>query len=279
VKGLIELASYLFHLYSKGASFFSRIYLPAPFNVLLLNLYAEKFGVNLDEAELPLERYHSLYSFFTRRLKEGVRTFSPNPLIISSPCDGVIRDSGRIEGGMLLQAKRHRYTLSELIGGENAEEFENGVYITHYLRPGDYHRFHYPVSGTVKKIIYYPGTIFPVNPSAEKKIPGLYALNERVVVIIESKYGKVALAIVGASAVGEIHINLLPSLVTNRLFGKRKLEFSLNERVRKGEELGFFGMGSTIISIAQNARVHRDIEEGMFVKTGSAIAVFNRSGE
>ena len=262
-----------FFLYSKAAGLIARASLPSPFNTLLLSLYVRKFGVNLDEMEKPLSEYRSMYEFFTRKLKPGTRNFSPNPRVICAPSDGVIRDFGKIKENKLIQAKRYYYTLSSLIGEKSAPIFHEGIFVTHYLRPGDYHRFHYPVGGIVEYAVYFPGKIFPVNPTAEKKIPGLYALNERVFILIKTPSGYVGSVIIGASAVGEINISFWKELKTNTINGK-KLVVEPNVRVKKGEEMGFFGMGSTIIILVEKGKFSSRLKEGEFVKAGSAVASF-----
>ena len=275
---LLDLLNVPFFFYSKSAGLISRAYLPSPVNVILLSLYANKFNVNLEEAEKSIDEYHSIYKFFTRKLKEGTRTFSPNPSVVISPCDGVIRDYGEIKNRKLLQAKSFVYSLSSLVGEEIAPIFHNGLYITHYLRPGDYHRFHYPVGGTVEKILYFPGKIFPVNDTSEGRVPGLYTLNERVVVLISTDRGYVALAIVGASAVGEININIWKSLKTNLWLLGKELSLSPGVHVRKGDELGYFGMGSTIITLLEKGKLSEKVRYGEFIKTGTTIATIPRNG-
>ncbi len=270
----MDLLNLPFFIYSRVIGNVAKTPIPSPLNKWFLNIYAKKFGVNLAEMEKEIEEYHSLYEFFTRKLKTGSRTFSPNPKIICAPSDGLIRDYGMIANRKLIQAKQFPYSLSSLIGEDSAPIFYRGLYVTHYLRPGDYHRFHYPINGIVEKAIYFPGKIFPVNPTAEKKIPGLYALNERVFILIKNeKYGYVGVVIIGASAVGEINIEFWNNLRTNSFNGKQ-LAISPNKKVRKGKEMGFFGMGSSIITIVERGKFSPKIKEGTFVKTGTYIASF-----
>jgi phosphatidylserine decarboxylase len=131
----IDVLNLLFFTYSRAAGILSKIYLPSPVNEKLLSLYVKKFNVIIGDAEHELKDYHSLYDFFTRRLKEGIRNFSPNPRVVISPCDAVIRDTGSIKESKLIQAKKYTYSLASLIGAEFSPIFHNGLYVTHYLRP------------------------------------------------------------------------------------------------------------------------------------------------
>ncbi len=264
-----------FFMYSKAVGEFSRTYLPSPLNKIVLGAYAAKFGVNIDEVELPLEEYHSLYAFFTRKLKKGIRVFPDEIDVVSSPSDGIIRDFGDVREAQLIQAKKYFYTLSSLIGEEFSPFFHNGFFVTIYLRPGDYHRFHYPVTGTIKKFSYFPGKIFPVNPAADSKIPGLYTMNERVFVLVETASGKVGVVIVGASAVGEIHMTHWPELKTNRFKRRYPERISAEIKAKAGEEMGFFGMGSTIILLLEKGKLSSSVKEGNFVKAGTIIALLS----
>ena len=268
----------IFRIYSKIIGKTSKKHLPFPLNTVILKKYATHFGVKLNEAEKPLSQYHSIYDFFTRRLKEGARTFPQDEKSILSPSDGIIKKFGQINTGKMIQAKGLYYLLNDLIGNENTSLFNDGFFVTHYLRPGDYHRYHSPVEGQLIKMIYFPGEIFPVNPTAASKIKNLFARNERVFYLIKNKHGYVGMVIVGATAVGSIILNHWPDLVTNSGHGKilsKECEKD-NILVRKGENIGFFGMGSTIISLLEKniTVLSLDLKEEKYVTAGTIIAHF-----
>lgn len=268
----------IFRIYSKIIGNVSKKHLPTPLNTVILKKYSDHFGVKLDEIEKPLSEYHSVYDFFTRRLKKGARTFPQDNKSILAPSDGIIKKHGIINSGKMIQAKGLYYFLNDLIGKEDAPLFDDGFFVTHYLRPGDYHRYHAPINGQLIKMIYFPGEIFPVNPTATVRVQNLFARNERVFYLIKGKQGFVGLVIVGATAVGSIIINHWPDLITNSGSGKiltKEVEEN-NIYVKKGENIGMFGMGSTIISLIEKEKsvLSLELKEDEYVQTGSIIAHF-----
>ena len=130
--------------------------------------------------------YRSFNDFFTRALKEGARPIAAADLVC--PVDGTISQFGRIEHDQILQAKGHRYSTTALVGGDHelAARFHDGSFATLYLSPKDYHRIHMPCDGTPTRMIHVPGTLFSVNPTTARGVPGLFARNERVVCVFES---------------------------------------------------------------------------------------------
>src|SRR3990167_3375456 len=123
-----------------------------------------------------------------------------------SPVDGCVSEVGYLEKDRLLQAKGAYYSVYDLCGQDAmlASQFNNGAFLTAYLSPRDYHRFHMPIAGQLKKMIYVPGKLFSVNHSSVKNVPGLFARNERVICIFETEIGTVALIAVGAMIVGSV---------------------------------------------------------------------------
>ena len=142
---------------------------------------------------------------FSPALKPGARTVAADPRAIACPVDGTISEAGRIEGELLLQAKGHRYSLTELLAGRAwARDFEGGSFATIYLAPFNYHRVHMPLQGRLRETVYVPGRLFSVNAITAAQVPKLFARNERVLTLFDTAFGEVALIMVGALNVGSM---------------------------------------------------------------------------
>jgi len=240
--------------------------------------FISRYGVDMSEAENSDYRdYPTFNEFFTRRLKPDARAIAPNPSVIISPVDGAISELGQITGDRLLQAKNKHFDLTALLGGyaDHAELFQDGEFLTAYLAPKDYHRFHMPVAGRLLEMLHVPGRLFSVNPASAAQVDNLFARNERVVCLFETAVGPIAMVIVGAMLVGSIvttwHGQVTPpTRKTVRRFDYRHDDIAL----ARGEEVGFFKMGSTVIllfpkdSIAWNENLKRD----SVIKFGEVIA-------
>ncbi len=217
---------------------------------LAIRGFARRYALNLDEASLPIESYDSVRALFTRALRPGARTIAPGERLAVSPVDGRVSAMGVSEGGELLQIKGVRYALRALVADELlAQALSGGPYATLYLAPQDYHRVHAPLAGTLKSVTYIPGELWPVNPVSVASVPGLFALNERLVFDFETAVGRCALVMVGATIVGRLRATLggvEPFQMRPRRLERRVLEGGGLE-VAKGEQIGIFDMGSTVV--------------------------------
>jgi phosphatidylserine decarboxylase len=235
-----------------------------------LGLYA----IDMTEAvENDPFSYGSFNEFFTRALKPGARSVAADPRAIACPVDGTISEAGGIDGGALLQAKGRRYTLTELLAGcAWARDFEGGSFATIYLAPFNYHRVHMPVRGQLRETVYVPGRLFSVNATTAAHVPNLFARNERVLTLFDTEFGEVALILVGALNVGSM-ATVWAGEITPA--AKRVVTTLPPQRVTlgKGEELGRFNMGSTIILLFQprRARWLENVSTGVAVKVGQAL--------
>ncbi|MBL0388506.1 phosphatidylserine decarboxylase [Tumebacillus sp. ITR2] len=250
-----------------AASGFSRMFIP---------LYARKFNINLDEAEHPLEEYPSLVQFFVRRLKPHLRPLAEGDDVVVSPVDGKVSQYGLIDGGRVVQAKGVTYTVEELLGGdkERAKRYEGGTFITVYLSPTDYHRIHTPLAGKVTGYTYVPGTLFPVNPFGVRAVAGLFAKNERLITYFDTTAGEVALVKVGATIVGSVKVLYDVKAGTNIRGGRlEKKSVTDGPCYAKGEEVGRFEFGSTIILLFEPGAVelNGDLHPERRVLLGEAI--------
>lgn len=216
----------------------------------LVRWFVRKYGVDLGEAaESDAAAYASFNDFFTRALKPGARPIADADLVC--PVDGTISQFGRIEHDQILQAKGHRYSTAALVGGDHALAalFHDGSFATLYLSPKDYHRIHMPCDGTLTRMIHVPGSLFSVNPTTARGVPGLFARNERVVCVFESdKVGVFVLTLVGATIVGSMATVWHGAVNPPRV--RRVREWYYPERnvtLKKGEEMGRFMLGSTVV--------------------------------
>ncbi len=216
----------------------------------LVRWFVRKYGVDMSEAANPdVASYASFNDFFTRALKPGARPLAGADLVC--PVDGTISQFGAIEKDQILQAKGHRYSTTALVGGDRAlaERFQDGSFATLYLSPKDYHRIHMPCDGVLTRMIDVPGAFFSVNPTTARGVPGLFARNERVVCVFESKaVGSFVLVLVGATIVGSMATVWHGIVNTPRVRRVREWNYSDGKvALRTGEEMGRFMLGSTVV--------------------------------
>jgi len=223
----------------------------------LIKSFVRGFSPDMSDALQPDPlAYASFNEFFTRPLRPGARPIDPNDSILVSPVDGAISQMGRLDGSQILQAKGHTYSLEALLdlGGQAgwASRFTDGCFATLYLAPFNYHRIHMPLGGTLCAAWYVPGQLFSVNSVTAAAVPGLFAQNERVVCIFEDGPRLFAMVLVGALFVGSMD-TVWHGEITPRS-PREALELPLDTtraplRLQKGEEMGRFNMGSTVILI------------------------------
>ncbi|MGK0498411.1 MAG: phosphatidylserine decarboxylase [Oceanicoccus sp.] len=219
---------------------------------LFINWFIDRYQVNMDEAADPEPtNYASFNAFFTRQLEAGARPIVAEGNAIASPADGAISQLGTIENGRIFQAKGQNYTLTELLGGDEAiaAPFQDGKFATVYLSPKDYHRVHMPITGTLKTMIYVPGDLFSVNTVTAENVPRLFARNERAVCIFDTEIGPMAVVLVGAMIVAGIEtvwagqVAPIKRSINTQHYFDQELSISL----QKGDEMGRFKLGSTAI--------------------------------
>ncbi|GAX88680.1 archaetidylserine decarboxylase [Effusibacillus lacus] len=245
----------------------------SPVSRFLIPFYARFFQVDLEEAEKPIGEYQSLTEFFTRRLRAGARPVAAGEDILTAPVDGVVSQFGLIQEGTLLQAKGVTYSLEQLLGdARKAESYEGGMYLTIYLSPRDYHRIHTCLKGTVSGYSYIPGSLYPVNPLGVRNVPGLFARNERLTTYLTSPFGEYAIVKVGATIVGSVQVVYDKKLSTNVRNGQPAHETVNGPLLEKGDELGLFRFGSTVVCLFQPGMAKLDpLQEGQFVRMGERI--------
>jgi phosphatidylserine decarboxylase len=213
----------------------------------LTRAYCRAYRVNLHEAAPQSRAYSSFDEFFTRTLREGVRTISSD--VIVSPSDGRLSAVGRIDPAARLFVKGQPYEVGELVGdAREAARYAGGEFAVVYLAPRDYHRVHSPVDGEVTTVRGMTGDLYPVNSIGERYVPQLFVRNQRAAIVIETKgLGRVTVVMVGAVIVGRITVSALPELdVPAGVHGVVPAR-----PVAKGQEIGVFHLGSTVVLLLE----------------------------
>ncbi|ACS84285.1 archaetidylserine decarboxylase [Musicola paradisiaca] len=223
---------------------------------LVIDLFVRCYKVNMQEAQQPdTAAYRTFNEFFVRPLKPGIRPVDPLPQHLVMPADGMISQLGVIDDDRILQAKQHDYSLEALLAGNYiiADLFRDGLFVTTYLSPRDYHRVHMPCDGVLRDMIYVPGDLFSVNPLTAENVPNLFARNERVICLFDTPFGPMVQILVGATIVGSIE-TVWAGVVTPPREGiiKRWAYPPEGEDavvLEKGDEMGRFRLGSTVINL------------------------------
>jgi phosphatidylserine decarboxylase len=225
----------------------------------LIRAFIRHYQVDMGEAVLPQpEDYAHFNAFFTRALRPGTRPLPDAAAAFVSPVDGCISQIGAIEEDTVVQAKGRRYSVKSLLGGDSgvSDAFHDGVFATLYLSPRDYHRIHMPLEGELRTMIYLPGRLFAVNPSTVRVVDQLFARNERVVCLFDTACGPLAVIFVGAMFVGSMETVWAGQITPTRLRAPRREGYPAGQyRFRRGEEIGRFNMGSTVIVLMARGRV------------------------
>ena len=245
-----------------------------------VKLFVRVFKVDLSEAEIEhIEDYPSFNAFFTRALKSDVRPIQRDSNIVVSPCDGSVMQIGKIEMGRIVQAKDHDYSVAELLTPAASDAFEQGFFCTIYLGPRHYHRVHMPLAGKLKTMIHIPGRLFSVAPYATRVIPRLYTKNERVVSIFDTEHGATAIVMVGAvnvSAIETVWHGLVSPSSQALSYHRYGTDAALSPTIEldKGEEMGRFNIGSTVVLLINNDTLNWNplYHPGAELKVGCEIA-------
>jgi phosphatidylserine decarboxylase len=249
---------------------FSQIESPllARVSIAVWRLFAD-----LDLGEARTQRFPSLHACFTRELKPGARPVDGDPRVITSPCDAIVGACGQIGGIELIQAKGFPYTLQDLlIDPELVELYRDGQYATLRLTPSMYHRFHAPFDCIVDKVNYVSGDTWNVNPIALNRIPGLFCKNERAVIRARLSPSGIVISLVPVAAilVASIRLHFIDDLLNTQYRGKT--EIPCGASFGKGQEMGWFQHGSTIIVFApKGVALCQSVQQGRVIRMGSPL--------
>lgn len=238
-----------------------------------LSIRIWRLFTDLDLSEAEPRRYASLQECFTRALRPGARCIDPRPDVLASPCDGIVGACGRVRDGQLFQAKGFPYRLEDLFGpSQDSSAFRDGCYVTLRLTSSMYHRFHAPADATLQHVTYLSGDTWNVNPIALKRVERLFCRNERAVLNLRLAAGGQPLALVPVAAilVASLRLHALDVLLHLRWRGPN--EIPADVPLAKGEELGWFQHGSTIIVFAPPGfTLCEGIARGARIRMGQAL--------
>jgi len=275
---LFALFQYLLpkHWLTAFVYWLARIRVPAVKNALIRG-FLKLFDVELEDVKgrVP-EDFATFNEFFVRELKDGARPVDPNPTAIVSPADGTLSQAGTLRGSLILQAKGLDYSLEDLLAADidKAREFSGGAFATIYLAPYNYHRVHAPMDGELVAAHYVPGDLFSVNSKTAAHVPGLFSRNERLNLHFQTAVGPMVVVLVGALNVGSISTPWSGEIRPRKSGVVERIDVSAAPReVRKGDLLGWFNMGSTVIVLLPPASCtwHDEFKAGVTTVTGEAI--------
>jgi len=230
---------------------------------------------DVDLSDARKTRFRSMHDCFIRELREGARVVDRDPAVLVSPCDALVGSMGRIDDTMLIQAKGFPYTLAELTEDPSLiQRYRNGCYVTLRLTAGMYHRFHAPDAAVMRQLTYISGDTWNVNPIALRRIEKLFCKNERALLQMQlSNDCVITLVPVAAILVASIRFHALDILLYPRYRGPTTI--SCDIAVQRGEELGWFQHGSTIIVLAPAGfRMRPELQEGAMIRQGQPLMCY-----
>ncbi len=232
-----------------------------------------RFFSDLDVSEAKKTQFRSMHDCFTRELKEGARPVDTRPEVMTSPCDAIVGACGEIAGTELYQVKGFPYSLQDLLHDQGlVETYRNGRFVTLRLTSSMYHRFHAPHDCQVGRVTYISGDTWNVNPIALKRIEKLFCKNERAVIqtTLAANGKPITLVPVAAILVASIRLHFLDVLLSLKHRGANV--FACDARFRKGEEMGWFQHGSTIIVFAPDGfSLCENVQEGAMIRMGQPL--------
>ncbi len=238
-----------------------------------LSIALWRFFSDVDLREAKKRKFESLHDCFIRELREGARPIAPDAEVLVSPCDAIVGACGAIAGTELLQVKGSVYTLTDLLGDDDlVAAHRDGRYVTLRLTAGMYHRFHAPHDCRVEQVIYVSGDTWNVNPIALRRIEKLFCKNERAIVrtTLAASGHVVTLVPVAAILVASIRLNFLDVALDSGFRGRKR--FACSTAFGKGDEMGWFEHGSTIIVFAPDGfSLCDNVREGEIIQMGQPL--------
>ncbi len=247
----------------------------------LITRFVRLYGVDTDEIKLDLPQDFATFNdFFVRELNDSAREIDSDADSITSPVDGTLSVAGTLHADSLLQAKGLNYSLDDLLATdlEDSASYINGHFATIYLAPYNYHRVHAPLDGELVAARYVPGDLFSVNDATVSKVAGLFRRNERLILHFRTAHGPAVLILVGALNVGSISTPWSGEIRPRKAGIVDAIDISSHDpRVRKGDLLGWFNMGSTVILLLPDGCCEwdEDLECGDTLRMGESIGTFS----
>ncbi len=255
---------------TRWMGWFSRIENPV---VCAVSLRVWRLFTDLDLGDARETRFRSLHHCFTRRLKDGARPIDSDPAILVSPCDAIVGASGAIAGTKLFQIKDMPYALEDLFAdADHSESFRDGQYVTLRLTSAMYHRFHAPHDCRVRSVTHFFGDTWNVNPVTLRRVARLFCKNERAVIRTTLSAGGHPITLVAVAAILVAGIRLtFTNLDPNARMAPRR-DYACDASLQKGEEMGWFEHGSTILVFAPKGfRLCAGVREGAMIRAGQQL--------
>jgi phosphatidylserine decarboxylase len=257
-------------LVTRFIGWFSKIQQPL---IRDLSIGTWRFFSDLDLGEAKETKFRSMHDCFTRELKDGARPIDMDPAVLVSPCDAIVGASGRVSDGQVFQIKGFPYALSDLlVDADHAQSFRDGCYATLRLTSSMYHRFHAPYDCRVESVTHISGDTWNVNPIALKRVERLFCKNERAVIRTRLSGSGAAMTLVPVAAilVAGIRLTFLDEMLRGAEPGRRT--FACDASLRKGDKMGWFEHGSTIIVFVPEAfALCHEVREGMTIRAGQPL--------
>ncbi len=265
------MKTHITNIISKTFGNFASFKFPSFMQSFINKSYIKLLKLDMSEFE-DAKTYENLNALFTRSLKKE-REIQGEQNDFISPCDGLISEQGDIKDGAALQIKGFSYKVEELLNlhVKKIDKLLNGKFINFYLSPKDYHRFHAPLDMKVLKAVHISQKLYPVNFTYLRKIQSLFCQNERVILVCESRGERFYLVFVGALNVGKIVFNFDKNISTNAKYAEQKVYEYENLKLKKGDEIGRFEMGSTIVALFENSNL-KLIRKNEKVRFGEVVA-------
>lgn len=257
----------LLNYYSRIAGKIANARRPKWFVKFIIRTFTKKYRINIDDYVIPPDGFKTFNDFFTRYIKPELRRINPG---IISPSDGNVYDFGAVTKENKIFVKHKYFSISELIKKQNTNYKSFAVF---YLSPANYHRVHAPFDMKITQILNIPGTLKSVREKTIKKTQELYCKNERIVINGESEYGKFSLILVGALMVGKTKLSFDPDIQTNnRKASPNIFAYETPLKITKGEEVGYFEFGSTVILLLEDDCLENiDFEIGQKIQFGETV--------
>lgn len=257
---------------------FSRIEQPL---VRDLSIAVWRFFGDVDLRDARKSRFTSMHDCFTRELRPEARPVDPDPAVLASPCDAIVGECGTVKDGMVLQAKGFPYGLNDLLANPQLEQIHRrGTYVTLRLTSGMYHRFHAPADCRVRHVTYISGDTWNVNPIALRRVEKLFCRNERAVIRTELDDGGAVITLVPVAAVLVASLRLHWLDVRLHLRYRGPNEIPCDAVLAKGQEMGWFEHGSTIIVFApEGFTLCEGVVPGRKIRMGEALLAMPRPSD
>lgn len=240
--------------------------------IKLLFFFFKLFSGSLNLHESKKQDFRSFHDYFIRELKPGLRPIDSDKLAFVSPCDGIVGAFGKIEENVLMQVKQESYKLEDFLCGDSEliQTFRNGTFLTLRIKPNFYHRFHMAYDATIKKVGLIPGELWNINQATLKKVKSLFTKNERAILFAQNEDFNMAIIPVGTVLVGSIKLNMLDYSFNHKY--KDPIYLHTDCQAKKGEELGMFHYGSTVVILLdKQVTFAENMQLANFVKVGEKL--------